>query len=180
MLGMQTQPRVHQKMGEVKQNPIGIEQRQAGQISDGLNVLLASVYTLYHQIKKHHWVVEGPNFRDLHLMLDELAGHLLTFADQLAERLTVLGGYPVSTPRMQQEMCVFPVEEEGVFDLRFMLENDLRAYQEVIVRFRDCIRMALGANDFGTHGLLKNQLQELEFDAHHLEHVLGEDTLILR
>jgi starvation-inducible DNA-binding protein len=177
MLGMQMQRGMLHKIGEVKENPIRLDKLPAKQISDALNILLASVYTLYHQIKKHHWVVEGPDFRDLHLMLDELAANLLKAGDQLAERITVLAAYPISTPRKQQEICLFPAEEEGVFELRFMLENDMRAYQEIIVRYRDVIRLCLQANDFGTEQMLKAQLEMLEFDVHHIEHVLGEDTL---
>jgi len=165
------------KLGEVKENPVRIDRMHAKQLSDGMNVLLGSVYTLYHQLKKHHWVVEGPNFRDLHTLLDDLAGHLLGIGDQLAERITVLAAYPISTPRKQQEMSVFPVEEEGMFDLRSMLTNDMNAYQQIIVRYRDLIRLAAQLGDFGSEQMLREQLQKLEFDVHHLEHVLGDDTL---
>lgn len=176
---MQTmhQPQLLHKLGEVKENPVRIEPMYAKQISDALNLLLASVYTLYHQVKKHHWVVEGPDFRDLHLMLDELAVHLLKHGDELAERITVLAAYPISTPRKQQEMAMFPVEEEGMFDLRTMLTNDMRAYQEIIVRYRDFIRLCIQTGDFGSERMLKEQLQMLEFDVHHIEHVLAKDTL---
>jgi starvation-inducible DNA-binding protein len=169
-------PMLH-KLGEVKANPIGLEIAHAKPISDAMNVLLASVYTLYHQIKKHHWMVEGPHFRDLHLLLDELAAHLLNMGDQLAERITVLAAYPISTPRKQQEMSVFPIEEEGGFELRAMLTNDLEAYRKVIVRYRDVIALAWHYRDFGSEQLMKEQLRQLEFDAHHLEHVLSIDTL---
>lgn len=172
-------PMLLHKLGEIKENPVRIEPMYAKQVSDALNVLLASVYTLFHQVKKHHWVVEGPDFRDLHLLLDELAAHLLAHGDQLAERVTVLAAYPISTPRKQQEMALFPVEEEGMFDLRTMLMGDMRAYQEIIARYRDVIRLAMQVGDFGSEHMLKEQLQQLEFDVHHIEHVLGEDTLIL-
>lgn len=176
---MQTmhKPMLLHKLGEVKVNPVRIEPIYAKQVSDALNLLLASVYTLFHQVKKHHWVVEGPDFRDLHLLLDELAGHLLQHGDQLAERITVLAAYPISTPRKQQEMAVFPVEEEGAFDLRTMLAHDMRAYGEIIVRYRDVIRLCMQVGDFGSEQMLKEQLQMLEFDVHHLEHVLAKDTL---
>jgi DNA-binding ferritin-like protein len=178
MLGMQHV--LLQKIGEVKENPVGIDRMHAKQMSDALNVALGSVYTLYHQLKKHHWVVEGPGFRDLHVLLDEFAARQLKIADEVAERITVLGAYPISSPRKQQEMSVFPLEEEGVLDLRTMLTNDMRAYQQIIARFRELIRLADQAGDFTTETMLKNHLQTLEFDVHHLEHILGEDTLSAR
>ncbi|HZG14187.1 MAG TPA: DNA starvation/stationary phase protection protein DpsA [Candidatus Bathyarchaeia archaeon] len=175
MLGMQKT--ILQKLGEVKENPIGLDRMQAKQISDVLNVTLASVYTLYHQLKKHHWVLEGPNFRDLHLLLDEMAARLLSIADEVAERVTILGAYPISTQRKQQELSLFVPEEEGVFGLRTMLTNDMGAYQQIIMRLRDMIRIAVQAGDYGTEVMLKKHLQTLEFDVHHIEHILGEDTL---
>lgn len=178
MLGMQ-QVLLH-KIGEVKENPVGFDRMQAKQISDALNIALASVYTLYHQLKKHHWVVEGPSFRDIHVLLDEMAVRTLSIADEVAERITVLGGYPISTARKQQELSIFTPEEEGVLHLRTMLGNDLAAYRQIIMRYRDFIRIATQAGDYGTEAMLKKHLQTLEFDVHHIEHILGEDTLASR
>lgn len=175
MLGMQ-QILLH-KIGEVKENPVGMDRMQAKQISDGLNIALASVYTLYHQLKKHHWVVEGPSFRDIHVLLDEMAGRQLTIADEVAERITMLGAYPISTPRKQQELSIFSPEEEGVFDLRTMLGHDMAAYQQIIMRYRDLIGVAMQSGDFATETMLKKHLQTMEFDVHHIEHILGDNYL---
>ncbi|MGC5325103.1 DNA starvation/stationary phase protection protein DpsA [Brevibacillus sp. SYSU BS000544] len=162
-----------QKLGEVKPNPVGLEYGVAKPTSDGLNILVASCFTLFHQIKKHHWIVEGPFFRDLHMMLDELAIHLQEYVDQLAERITLLGAYPISTPRKQQEMAVFPVEEEGVFQLSTMLSNDYHAYKSIIIRYRDIIRHVSHVGDFATEHMLREQLTVLENDVHQLEHFIG-------
>ncbi len=178
MLGMQ-QVLLH-KIGEVKENPIGLDRAQTKQISDALNIALSSVYTLYHQLKKHHWVVEGPSFRDIHVLLDEMAARKLSIADEVAERITVLGGYPISTARKQQELSIFTPEEEGVVDLRRMLGNDMAAYQQIIMRYREFIRVATNAGDYATEAMLKKHLQILEFDVHHIEHILGEDRLASR
>jgi len=32
---------------------------------------LATLFVLFHQCQKHHWLVEGPQFRDIHHFLEE-------------------------------------------------------------------------------------------------------------
>jgi starvation-inducible DNA-binding protein len=46
-------------------------------------------------IGKHaHWNVVGPNFRSLHLQLDELVDAWRDATDTVGERIAVLGGFP--------------------------------------------------------------------------------------
>jgi starvation-inducible DNA-binding protein len=54
---------------------------------DALNALLADSFALYLKTKHFHWHVSGPNFRDLHLMLDEQAAQILATTDLIAERV---------------------------------------------------------------------------------------------
>lgn len=57
-----------------------------------LNERLADVLDLGLQAKQAHWNVKGPQFLPLHELFDELAGELAEQADDLAERITALGG----------------------------------------------------------------------------------------
>lgn len=61
-------------------------------LSGGLNLLLADVYTLYLKTKNFHWHVSGPHFRDYHLLLDEQADQIFAIADPIAERARKVGG----------------------------------------------------------------------------------------
>lgn len=156
---------------------IGLTETTCKNACDALNRDLASLYTLYHQVKKHHWIVEGPNFRDIHLMLDEMAAVLLENADIVAERITALGGYPVSSPTEQQSLACFEMEPEGEFPLRKMMENDLQAYQALVNQVREHIRLVHDEGDFGTVHMLQEMIFDLENDTHHIHHVLQKDTL---
>lgn len=142
-----------------------------------LNRTLATTYTFYHQIKKHHWVVEGPEYMPLHKFLDEWAAALLKQADEVAERITALGGYPVSGPAAQQQLALIEVEPEGVFGLRPMLEKDLHDGTRIAKALRGQIVQATAVGDFGTELLLKGILLQHEGMVHHLEHFLGLETL---
>jgi starvation-inducible DNA-binding protein len=65
-----------------------------------LNQQLADTFDLYSQVKQAHWNVKGMNFMQLHEYFDELAAVILPFVDELAERVTTLGGVAMGTARM--------------------------------------------------------------------------------
>lgn len=56
-------------------------------VADALNALLADSYALYLKTKNYHWHVQGPRFRDLHLLFDEQAAQILATTDLIAERV---------------------------------------------------------------------------------------------
>lgn len=56
-------------------------------VADALNALLADSFALYLKTKNYHWHVQGPNFRELHLLFDEQAAQILATTDLIAERV---------------------------------------------------------------------------------------------
>lgn len=58
-----------------------------------LQVQLATCFDLYSQTKQAHWNLKGPGFIGIHKMFDDLAEKLEGHVDQIAERITSLGGY---------------------------------------------------------------------------------------
>jgi starvation-inducible DNA-binding protein len=64
-----------------------------------LNQQLADTFDLYSQTKFAHWNVKGPHFIALHKLFDELADDVLEHVDEIAERLTALGGVAAGTTR---------------------------------------------------------------------------------
>jgi starvation-inducible DNA-binding protein len=52
---------------------------------------VADTLDLFSQVKQAHWNVRGPQFRELHLLFDELAGALSLQNDEIAERAIQLG-----------------------------------------------------------------------------------------
>jgi starvation-inducible DNA-binding protein len=57
-----------------------------------LNERLADLIDLSLQTKQAHWNVKGPSFIALHKLFDEAAGMFGEFVDEVAERITSLGG----------------------------------------------------------------------------------------
>lgn len=151
---------------------------RAEQCVDALNADLANVYVLYHQLKKHHWNVEGAEFRDLHLFLGEAAETAEEVADELAERVQALGGVPHASPETLQAEASVDVEDEDVYDIRTSLANDMAIYGDIIEATREHTELAENLGDHATAHMLREGLIELEDDAHHIEHYLEDDTLV--
>ena len=57
-----------------------------------LNARLADAIDLQFQAKQAHWNVKGPNFIALHELFDKISGDLGGHVDDMAERITALGG----------------------------------------------------------------------------------------
>ena len=176
---MSTQKEVRQQADSVAENSLRLEREKAEQIVDALNTELANSYVLYHQLKKHHWVVEGAEFLDLHVFLEEAYETVEGGADLIAERAQALGGVPVSGMDALSERATVDGEGEDVYDVRTMFENDLEMYGDIIESMRGSIELAENLGDPTTAQILREILVELEEDGHHFEHYLEDDTLVL-
>ena len=177
---MSTQKTVRQEAGTVEgSEALRMPADKAEEIVEALQTDLADTYVLYHQLKKHHWIVEGAEFRDLHLFLQEAYENLEMGADRIAERAQAIGGVPVAGPANQEERATIEFEGEDVYDIRTSLENDMEAYGDIIEGMRDHIQLAANLGDPTTEHILKEILTQVEEDAHHIEHYLEDDSLVL-
>jgi starvation-inducible DNA-binding protein len=62
-----------------------------------LNARLADAIDLQLQAKQAHWNVKGPHFIALHELFDKVAGEIGGNVDDMAERITALGGVAEGT-----------------------------------------------------------------------------------
>ena len=168
---------IKQKFGHVEENPIRLSKGYTKQIIEQLNRDLASLFITLFQLKKHHWLVEGPDWKHIHTSLDEYAKTIQEHADELAERVNLLGGIPLSNPSRFAELSYVEYEGEDKMDLRMMLQNDLEAQQITIEQFRERIQFTKKNNDFGTEDVLKDMIEDHEEIAHEIDHYLKNASL---
>lgn len=64
------------------------------QLSDNLQAVLVDLIELHIQGKQAHWNVVGTNFRDTHLILDEIVDAARGLSDEVAERMRALHALP--------------------------------------------------------------------------------------
>lgn len=176
---MSTQKEAMREFGSIEENELRLDAEKSEQIIDALNTDLAATYTLYHQVKKHHWNVAGAEFRDIHIFLGEAAENAEEAGDRLAERAQSLGGTPVAGLTALDDHSPVEPEDDDIYDIRTSLENDLEVYGDIIESLRDHITLATNLGDHATAQILREILVEVEEDAHHIEHYLEGDTLVV-
>ena len=76
---------------------IDIPARARAKVIASLNARLADAIDLGAQAKHAHWNVKGPQFIALHELFDKLAESVEEHIDELAERITALGGTAYGT-----------------------------------------------------------------------------------
>ena len=59
-------------------------------VAQELSKVLADSFTVYQKTHGYHWNVRGPNFRGLHLLLEEQYNEIWTSIDEIAERIRAL------------------------------------------------------------------------------------------
>lgn len=164
-------------VNEIEENPVNLSEDTVKALTGNLDKIVSTMFVIFHQYQKHHWLVEGPQFRDLHLYLEESYTAVHLELDALAERLTVLGGFPTSSPVAQQKLSLVDHEPEGLFTVRDMLNADLEAEKTLATFIRTVIKEATKQEDYGTETLLKQTLLKVEDRAHHLDHYLADMSL---
>ena len=84
-----------------------------GITTETLQTCLVHLLTVGLLAKHAHWNVVGPNFRSIHLQLDELADFARTGADGVAERIATVGAHPDGRPGTISELNTMPTVELG-------------------------------------------------------------------
>src|SRR6267143_7099223 len=114
-----SQPWLHQHgkeiqaFGTVRQFPIALAYETRMYACQRLNQLLADTQILYALYKKHHWLMRGVTFSQLHLLLDKHADEQRALVDTIAERVQTLGGIAVGDPRHVAEITQVPRTPDG-------------------------------------------------------------------
>lgn len=129
-------------------------------IAHGLARVLADSFKLYQKTHGFHWNIEGNNFRDLHLMLEEQYREIWNAIDIIAERIRALGHYVPATPADFAELSDIQ-DERGVPNAKAMLEQLVADNEAVIRTMRGIRSMIEEAGDTATGSMLDDRL-----DAH--------------
>jgi starvation-inducible DNA-binding protein len=155
-----SQPLLHQhglevqRFGTLRLLPIALAHDARAESCQLLNHVLADSFILFALYKKHHWLVRGHTFYQLHLLLDKHAGEQAELIDLLAERVQTLGGVAVADPRHVAEITTIPRPPNGAEEVPAMLARLLEAHEIIIAKIRDAITRTTANRDDGTNDLL--------------------------
>ncbi|MEN9239333.1 MAG: ferritin-like domain-containing protein [Thermostichales cyanobacterium SZTDM-1c_bins_54] len=166
-----------QAFSQTKANVIGLDISVTEPVCQELNHLLASYQALYLQYQKHHFVVEGADFYQLHQFFKDCYEEVAEHVHDLGERLNGLGGVPAASFATLARLCCFTPEEDGAYGARAMLEHDLGAEQAILTVVRAQATQAESLGDRATRYLLEGILLKSEERAYHIGHFLADDRL---
>ncbi len=157
---LSSQPWLHQHgkelqaFGTVRQFPIALSYEARMYSCQRLNQILADTQILYALYKKHHWLMRGATFSQLHLLLDKHASEQLALVDTIAERVQTLGGIAVGDPRHVAELTTVPRPPDGCEEVPAMLSRLLEAHEMVLSAAHDAEVRVAALGDDGTNDLL--------------------------
>ncbi|WP_222918605.1 DNA starvation/stationary phase protection protein DpsA [Natrinema sp. SYSU A 869] len=174
------QSHVRQEWDAVADNGLHLEQDVAKELVTALNSEVSGLYILFNQVRKHYWLVEGAELTLISDFLEDAADRLTEMTDDIAIRISALGGVPACGPMGIRQHAPIFIEEAHHYDIRSSLERDLDGYATLAVQWREHIELADQLGDKATSELLRRHLKTLEEDAHVLDRYLADDTLVLR
>ena len=160
----EAQPLIHQRgpeiqaYGTLRNLPIALDERARTESCELLNQVLADTVILYNLYKKHHWLVAGHTFYQLHLLFDKHAGEQLELVDLLAERVQSLGGIAISDPRHVAEVTKIERPPNGAEEVPVMISRLLEAHETIIGEVREAIDKTERSRDWGSNDLLMSDV----------------------
>jgi starvation-inducible DNA-binding protein len=147
-----------QRFGKLRLLPIALSAQARAESAQILNRILADTTILYALYKKHHWLVAGPTFYQLHLLFDKHAEEQLEIIDLLAERVQSLGGIAVGDPRHAAELTTIERAPDGAETVPDMISRTLAAHETIIEKVRDGIDRTEKSKDWGSNDLLMSDV----------------------
>lgn len=123
---------------------IDLSESSRTKVIELLNESLAASLDIWTQAKQAHWNVKGKDFYQLHLLFDDVADALYEHIDELAERITTLGGVAHGTARNAAENSLLPEYP----DTEKMAEEDhINALADRLAQYGKHLRQAIEKAD---------------------------------
>lgn len=146
-------------------NPISIglteEQRQG--VVSLLNKDLSDSYLLVIKTKKYHWDVIGPQFRTLHELWDQHYEAISMNIDAIAERIRMLGGYPIGTAKGFEENATLREHPGDLPSAEEMVKRLVSDHEQIIRNLRDHVDQCGDKfHDEGTADFLTGLMEQHE------------------
>ena len=156
-------------MTELHETRIDIPEDARLKLVDLLNRQLADTTDLFTQAKYAHWNVKGSDFIQLHLLFDEIAGHVLGFADLIAERATTLGGTANGTVRQAATTSTLPEYPTAAVDGMEAVQAVANRAAEYAASTRRAMEESEDLGDISTNDLFTEVSRQIDKDLWFLE-----------
>jgi len=126
---------------------------------------LATEIVLNLKIRNFHWNVVGIHFNDLHEFFEKMYDTGADYADEIAERIRMLGHHTHASMEEYIKMTYVAEERDIKMDSDKMLEQLLSDNETIIKEMRKDILEIAETDDMGTEDFLTGLIQKHEKDA---------------
>lgn len=142
---------------------IGLSEAELDKSINLLAIVLSDEMTLYIKTRKFHWNVAGQSFMELHKLFEAQYSELEQLIDNVAERISKLGGKTIGTMN-EFSMLSRIVEHPNKYPVQnVMLTELLNDHKTIIYELRKDIDICtIECHDAGTADLLTGILQQHE------------------
>ena len=127
-----------------------------------LNDRLSDAIDLQSQVKQAHWNVKGPHFIALHELFDKISDAMLEQVDEIAERITSLGGTAegtVAVAARRSKLKNYPLSITSGRDHLLYLSTQLSVYGKSV---RGAIEATADLSDADTADLCTQLSREID------------------
>lgn len=142
-------------------NQIGLNDEYKKKMSEKLNAYLSNVQVSYMNVRGYHWNIEGKHFFLLHEKFEEIYTGLNEMADEIAERILMLGGSPVHAFSKYIKMAAIN-EKENISTSEGTVTEVINELQQLLKDEREIAGMASENNDDGTVNLVTGYIDQQE------------------
>lgn len=148
-------------------------QKNQPAVADALNALLADSFALYLKTKNYHWHIQGPRFRDLHLLFDEQAAQILATTDLIAERVRKNGAGTLRSIGDIGRRQTIKDDDAAKVDADTMVQALADDNATLLAQIKEVKAAAEADGDIATSGLVDGWADETEQRIWFLKATLG-------
>ena len=148
----------------VKNAPVTPAFTASAELAADLQRALVDITALSLVGKQVHWNVVGPNFRDLHLNLDEVVDIAREGSDEVAERMRAINAVPDGRPATVSAATTVPAAPEGEILTSEGVAYIVSAIEAVVATLRG-VDEDVDSEDPTSSGIVEDLIGKLEQQA---------------
>lgn len=148
----------------VKNAPVTPAFTASAELAADLQRALVDITALSLVGKQVHWNVVGPNFRDLHLNLDEVVDIAREGSDEVAERMRAINAVPDGRPATVSAATTVPAAPEGEILTGEGVAYIVSAIEAVVATLRG-VHDDVDSEDPTSSGIVEDLIGKLEQQA---------------
>ena len=155
---------------------IGITATNLKKVNETLNIVLADGNVLYIKLRKFPWNLSGSDFMQYHLHVEKQYEALEQAIDDIAERISTLGGIAIGTTTEFAKHSQLKEQPGKIPSNIEMLKETLEDHETIIKSLRKAIDDCEDKyQDKGTADFLTGLMQDHEKMAWQLRHYFREE-----